>query len=302
MDTRIILNQVSVLFLIMIIGFIANKLKILTRNTCKNLSELLLNIILPCLIISSFQFKFSTEMLKNAAIVFVIAFSIHLITAIASHFIYKKFDKKKQPVLSFITVFSNCAYMGFPVIEKLYQKTGLFYASIYVICFNIFLYTYGVFLFDKDKKISFKHAILNPGVIAVLIGFSCFLFSFSIPMPFSKVFDMVGSMTTPVSMMIIGSLMAEANYRTIFKKGIVYYGCFVRLILLPIITYIILSSLGICGIMLSVCVLVTAMPIATAAAIFTEKYNGDSILASTFVVVSTLFSIVTLPIMIFISG
>ena len=141
-----------VLFLIMIVGMIAAKRGIINEEVRKRLSELLLYITSPFLVVLSFNFKFSPDMLINAGIVFAFSFAIHGFTAILGRYPFVKFPLDKEKVLRFIIVFSNCGFMGFPVAESLYGRMGVFYASIYNVVFHIFVWTYGVMLFSSDRK------------------------------------------------------------------------------------------------------------------------------------------------------
>jgi len=295
-----LVQQVLVLFLTMIVGFIAKKKDIITSQVSKKLSELLLYITSPFLVITSFNFKYSPDMLARAGIVFAFAMGIHFFSILLGSIAFIRFNDRIRSVLRFIIVFSNCGFMGFPVLESLFGKIGIFYGSIYVMVFNIFTWTYGVMLFSKSgEKGSIKHLMLNPGIISVILGIIIFLFSIDLPTPIFKTLELVGGMTSPLSMLIVGALLADADFTKLFTGFAVYYGSFMRLIFIPLFSMMILKLIGLDGELLKICITLVAMPAAANTAIFAEKYGADSVFASQCVAVSTIFSMITIPFIIY---
>ncbi len=296
MGNNPVVEQVFVLFLTMIVGMIAAKQNIIDDHARKKLSELLLYITSPFLVISSFNFKFSSDMLVNAGIVFAFSIATHLFAVFLGKLLFAKYPYEKQSVLKFILVFSNCGFMGFPVLEGLFGKTGVFYGSIYVAVFNIFIWTYGVMLFSKgSRQSSVIKALINPGIVSVVIGLFIFLFSIELPKPLLQTLDMVGSMTSPISMLIIGAILANTNLKDVFTGFEVYYGTVLRLIIMPLIAILALTLMGTDRELLRICVVLVAMPAAANTVIFAEKYEANSLLASRCVALSTILSIVTIP-------
>ncbi len=300
MDSNVVLEQVLVLFLVMMVGVYARKQKFIDDGMTQRLANLLLNVTMPLMIIASFHFQFSRDMLLNAVILFAVSMGIHFISALLGIVLFYAYPVDVRNILRFITVFSNCAFMGFPVLESLYGRIGIFYGSIYVISFNLFIWTYGVMLFKgKNDPKSVKKALLNPGIIAVAIGMCIFVFSIQLPYPIFRAMDMVGSMTIPISMLIVGALLAQTDLKSVFSGSTVYYGTAIRLIVLPLASFVTLRQLGVPDIILGISVLLVAMPAAANTAIFAETYKGDSHLASRLVAISTLVSLVTIPLVVF---
>jgi malate permease and related proteins len=299
MDYIKIVNQVIILFLIMIVGYFARKKDIINSEVNKGLSELLLNITLPFMIVASFNYSFSKDMLNKALTLFVYSIIIHTTLAIISKFLYYKYPERTKAVLRFITVFSNCGYMGYPVIESIYGSTGVFYTAIFNIPWNLLCFTLGVMFYtgQRDFK-TMKRAALNPGIISVCIGLVLFVFSIKLPYPIFRTLELVGSTTTPLSMIIIGSMLAEIKVKDIFSGFELYYGCIVRLILIPLAVLVVLKSFGVSDIYLGIPVLISAMPAAANTAVFAEKYDGDSAFASRLTFMTTVLSSVTIPLII----
>jgi hypothetical protein len=293
-----VFNQVLILFFIMIIGFIAKKSGIFNSTVNKKLSELLLKVTSPLLVISSFQVDFTQDILMNVLIVFAFAMSAHIVSILLGQVLFRRCDTESCKIMKFAAVYSNCGYMGFPLLASLFGNIGVLYGSVYIAAFNIFLWTNGVMIFSDTKKLdrnTIKKVLLNPGIVSVVIGILLFIFSLKLPAPVASAVEMVGSMTSPLSMLIIGATIADCELKKLFRGWNLYYITAVRLILIPLLAFVVLKLVGLPDMLLKVCVLVVAMPIATTTAIFAELYDSDSIFASRTVVFSTLLSIITIP-------
>lgn len=294
-----ILNQVIVLFFIMLVGYGARKKDIINVETNKGLAQLLLNITLPAMIIVSFNYSFSKDMLFKAGVLLLVSTIIHVFLAIISKPLYCKFPKNVNGILRFITVFSNCGFMGYPIIGSVYGKLGIFYTAIFNIPFNVLMFTWGVLFFTGKKNFkSLGREIISPSLVSIFIGLLIFIFSIKLPFPIFKTLDLIGSTTTPLSMMVVGSMIAEIDIKNVFRGVEIYYGALVRLVLTPMVVLVVLKFLGAKGMYLGIPVLITAMPAAANTAIMAEKYNVDSLLASRFVFVTTILSAITIPLII----
>src|SRR5690554_1946026 len=298
-DNSVIVNQVTILFLLMMIGFYTAKRRILTPTMLKGFSSFLLNVSLPSMIITAFHMEFSRDMLRDGGLVFLVSTALHLFTLLGSRFLFRRYSPEKEKILRMVMIFSNCGFMGFPILDSIYGKTSVFFGSIYVVVFNVFLWTAGVTLFTGAKDIrAIKTALKNPGILAVGVGLPIFLFSPPIPAPVYETLDMVGSMTTPLAMVIVGSLLADLKLKEVFAEPSIYYATLLRLIILPLLTMGVMRLLGFGGLVLQVMVIIMAMPAATTTVILAEKYGGNPEYASRIVFISTIISMITIPVMI----
>lgn len=291
-----IINQIIVLFLLMGVGFISGKVKIITPEINLGLSKLLLNVTMPFMIINAFNFEFSNDMLKTAGIVFVISMFVHGALTILGLFLFKRQDDGVQRVFRFITIFSNCGFIGYPVAGSIYGSEGIFYAAIFNVGYNIFVWTVGVMIFKKDGM-SVRKAFINPGIIAVIIGFILFIFPIKLPFPIMNTMELIGDMTVPLSMLIVGASICSTNLKDAFKEWKYYYASTLRLIVIPLAVYGVLKLIGFEGIILGVPLIVSAMPAAANTVTFAQIYEGDVECASKITVVSTLLASITLPLM-----
>lgn len=293
-----VLNQVLILFLIMLIGFYARKRNIINESVSKKLSELLLKITSPLLVISSFQVSFTKEILENVITVFIFAVAAHIAAILLGQILFRRFGESSRQIMKFSAIYSNCAFMGFPLLESLFGKIGILYGSVYSAAFNIFLWTNGVIIFSDKKKLdreTIKKAMLNPGIISVAIGILLFLFSIKLPGPAAKAIELTGSMTVPLSMLIVGATLAGCDFKKLLSGIELYYISALRLLLIPVAAHFILKLAGLSGMLLNVCVLMVAMPVAATTTIFAEMYDADALFASRTVAFTTIISIVTIP-------
>lgn len=297
-NTSVVVSQITVLFLIIGIGFFARKRDIISRDMTKKLSELILQVTQPLLIITSFNFELSKEMLRNVLLIFLLSLGIHLLSMVVGQILYFRYPDHIRSVLKYVTVFSNCGFMGFPVLESIFGTIGIFYGSIYVIPFNILTLSYGAIIFTgKSDKDMLKKILVHPVIVSVAIGMVLFLLQWRLPTPLYKAASMVGSMTSPLSMLIVGSLLASTPIKEMFSGFSVYYGSIVRLVFLPVLVMTILKCFPLPHDILRTCVILTAMPAAVNTVIFAEKYGGNAELASRFVGISTALSVVTIPLL-----
>lgn len=298
METTIF-EEVAVLFLIMTAGFYARRRGMIDGTVNRGLSELLLNVTLPLMILVSFNLDFSRDMLVTAGKLFLISLALHVGLFFMSELFYHRHPGDAKNVLRFTAMFSNCAFMGYPILQSLYGKIGVFYASIFSVPFIITLWTLGVMLFDGERsRPALKKALINPGILAVVVGFVMFAFSLQLPAPIQRACELVGSTTTPLSMIVVGSMLAEMRFREMLKGYSIYYGSLVRLVVIPLLVLGILILLGVKGTILGICVISMAMPAAANTAAFAEKYQSDTALASRCVFLTTILSMFTIPIFI----
>ena len=187
-----VINQVLILFLIMLVGIYARKMNYINKEINDGLSKLLLKITLPLLIISSFNTNFTKSMIINAEKLFVYTIIVHIVIIIFSEIFYFKLPREKSGVAKFVTVFSNSGFMGYPVLKGLYGNAGVFYCSIFGIVLNVFMFSYGIIVLNKEGNggSSFgqlKKIILNPAIIAIIIGM--IIFFTGIKFPYVYVFN-----------------------------------------------------------------------------------------------------------------
>ena len=295
-------NQIAILFALILVGYVARSFNILNSDLNKGLSRLVLQITLPALIIKSMQFSFSREVMMGSVKIILLSILAHGV-AIAIAYISVKILKYKDPeasVFRFMLIFSNVGYMGYPIIKVIYGDLGVFYTALFNIIFNVLLWSLGVVLMAKDNgkradDVNYFKILTNPGILAVFIGFSLFLLSIKINYIVFETLNLLGETTVPLSMLLIGSMLAEVPIKEIFSDTRLLVISFLRLIAIPALVWICFYILGLRGILLGIPVLVTAMPAAANTAVFATIYETEPQLASKGVFITTLLSMVTIP-------
>lgn len=295
----IVVEEIVSLFLIIIVGFYAGKKNIIDEAISRGLSRILLEISTPLLIISSFCFNFTSDIENNIFKAFIYGIAIFVITPILVKPLLIKIKKGKRDILQFAMVFSNCGFMGFPIIQSVFGDEGVIYASIFNMIFNIFVWTYGVMLFNiKNSPKAILGLLKNPGIISAFIGMLIMIFSINIPSIVLDSMKMVGGLTTPIAMLIIGSLLSRTKVKNIFKDKSLYYGSFIKLIIIPLVLFLISNLLNESSIVIRTYILLQAMPAGAMTSLFAESFNKEKEYSALIVSVSTIFSVVTIPLII----
>lgn len=289
-------NQIFVLFIIMFIGIIAKKKNIIDENIEKSISTILVKIGMPAMVLSSSSIAYSNDILPNMINIFLITLVSYvaiIIFGILSASVLK-FEKNTANVYTSLIVFANVGFMGYPVARALYGEIGVFYTSIANLVFSTLVWTYGILLYNSKGKLNFK-SLVNIGTISSLMGISLFLLQIHIPGPLLSALDLTGRMTTPLSMLLIGALIAKVNIKELFSDWKVYWTSFIKLLVIPMATAMLLRLLNYNEMVISICTIMAAMPAAATNAIFAKEFDVNPTFASIGVFITTLLCIVTLP-------
>lgn len=306
MELSGVYTQLGILFCLMGIGYILGRIKFFTQQTNTILSGFIVKVALPTVIISSMTMPLTKDVLQRALIMLglsVVVYGIILILAwILPIWIAK--DRKQQGVLSFAIMFSNCAFMGFPVLGALLGSEAIFYVAIYNIIFNILVYTLGIKFLErgKNQKNTFDIKLLiNPGIIASLIGLITFFGGITLPQVISGTIDSMASLCTPLSMIITGSMLSQMPIKEIFTERKIYILSLIRLILLPFMIFILTKYILKLqdDWLIIIPVVVAGMPVASNAAMMASTYDSDAKFASQCVMITTLISCISIPALIY---
>ena len=266
------------------------------------LTAIVTNLTWPCLVIDAMQIPFSFEVLKSCGYITVVLLVLFGVSFLLSRLLVKitKMDKKHSYLFTFMIMFANTGFMGIPIINAIYGKDATFYASIAEMVNDIFLFTVGILLIQlsagKQLRMDPKE-FLTPGIFGVIIGFLLFLLNIQLPGFLGDSISIIGSATTPITMVAIGMQIGRMKIRDIFSGGTVYIMSFVKLLIIPAISYFIFFIvLNDSSLLAKVVTLDFAMPAAMCSAIFAQQYGADHEFTSKGVLISTLLSIATIPV------
>ncbi len=309
MEVEVILHQMLQLFIIMFLGYILYKVKLIDRDMIKKLTKLLLHVTLPAMILASvLEQEDSQRDIGAVAEVFAVGAAVYILLPLAGILVVKlmRLPKKDQGLYAFMLAYSNIGFMGFPLMDALYGKTAVFYAAIINIAFNISVFTLGVILMQigrrEDRKGLEMKKLLTPGVSISLLSVVFYLLNLRLPEDIVSVVSSVGNVTTPLAMILIGATLATMDFRSIFNDWHVYPFAAVRQMLLPLIFWPVLHFFIRDTFILSVVYILLLLPIANTSVLFATEYDGNEQLAAKSVFITTALAIVTVPLMLMICG
>lgn len=291
-------NQVLVLFILIAIGFICGKLKIINDKVSSGMSDIAIYFATPAVIISSFLRPFDKSMFKNQLIAFGIAIAFHIIAIAVSYIFVKNKDENICSVNRFCVIFSNAGFMALPLQKAILGDDGVFYGSAYVVIFNIVVWTFGLILMGKKgTKITVKKLIFNPGVIGVTVGMILFLLNLYefVPTSVSGALSHVANLNTPIPMFVIGYYLSKDSLLSAVTDKRIYLSVFLRLILVPCLCLTFLYFLKPYYTISIASMVAVSAPIAAITTIFAAKFSKDTTLSAKAVSVSTLLSVLTIP-------
>ena len=314
LDLTAFLTLVVTLFLMLIVGYVAGKTKIVSETASKNLSKLIIAIGQPALIIFSLvRMEYSTENLLLGLQTLGFGFALHGILAVFSFLAFLRFrtlDERK--ITEFAAIFGNVGFIGIPLLESLFGPKGAFMGAFFVVSFNVFLWTWGIMILARqrpDIKLTPKK-LLNYGTVPSMIGLALFLLKGLLPRVLPEAFvqgvsyvappvlsclSYMASLCTPVSMLIIGALLATRSLRQIFLSGKIYYLSFIKLLVFPLLVALAMRLMGFDTGWILFGVTVTAMPCATTVTMLAELHDIAPGYSAQAVGTTSLLSIATMP-------
>ena len=295
-------EQVAILYVLVAVGAIADKVGIYTEKVAKSCTDLLFYIITPAVIIQSFcSLEYNPDTVKGLFIAIACGFVLHIVSAAISSLVFNKTNPDEGCIYKYSCAYGNCGYMALPLAGAVLGDEGVFYCSAVIISFQIFSFTHGIYTINKGgEKVKFdvKKLFINPGVISVIIGLPLFLLSVKLPSIIASPMNYIASLNTPVAMLIFGTYIANTNFKTIFKNWRIFAVALVKLIILPLILLAAFRLVGISGTLLVALSISAGAPTANNTVMFAAKYDRNTGLASQTVAVVSFISIITLPVMI----
>lgn len=297
MEIKGLFDLQIMMFVLMGIGMYLRKKNIVTAEGKKTLSSLIIHIILPCNIIHSFQIEMSRELLISGIQVLAVSLLLQISCMLISATCYQKVPKAQRMILQYGTVCSNGGFLGNPIAEGLYGSLGLLYASLYLIPQRIVMWSAGVSYFTEatDRKEVVKKVLKHPCIVAVELGIVLMLTGLKLPVFLDKSISSLGGCTTAITMLYIGTVLAEVGLKGAVSKMLLLFSA-LRLVGLPLLTMLFCRLLHVEGVAAGVAVVLAAMPAGSTTAILAAQYDGDEAFATRCVVLTTLLSMVLLPV------
>lgn len=307
MGTTIILNQLLTLGILIAIGFIFAKSGIITEAMKDNLSRIIIDVTLPFLILSTFtKLEFNSELLLNCGLVILLTFInlafLHLLGSVSSKLL--KLNQPDTVVHTLHTMFGNIVFLGFPILDAIFPDgSGVFYGAIYQLASNSITFTYGIYKLSSGTQKKGLKSLLNLNTAAIAIGLLIMLLGIKLPHQLVGSITGIGKCTSPMSMVYIGALLASMSIKSMIRIPSIYAISLNKLIIAPVVLALAyfgllnLLNISIAPVAFIVVILQASMPCQTIVVVMTKRYNGSHNLATANLFITTIISIVTLPLL-----
>lgn len=295
-------TQVVILFLVAAVGFICHKTGIYTEKASRLTTNLLFYIVAPAIIIRSFYgMEYSRDSIKGLLMALIGGILFHVVGMIFATVLFNKNGQETASIFKYACCYGNVGYMALPLAQAILGDEGVFYCSVILVPFNVLSFTHGVGIMQKKEeksKINIKKLIVNPGVIGVAIGLPIFLLQIELPQIIYSPVSYIADLNTPLAMVMFGTYLASADWKTLFSDKRIFGSALVKLILVPLITIGCLKLCGYGGTLIAACALSASAPTASNTVMFAAKYDRDTAVASKVTAFVSVLSILTMPVMI----
>lgn len=286
-------NQIIKMFLMIAVGYLLGRKKVVVEDTTARLSNILLMVATPCTLITSFNQEYTAEKWQGLLVSFGLSAFVYVFNILLANVICKKGDRTAK----FCTIFSNAGFIGIPLVTGVFGIEAVFYLSPFIVCFYLFVWTAGVLLMSGSREeVSFRKIVTNPCIWAVVLGIVVFLLPAKPPAPVMEAVSTLGSLNTPLAMLILGAYLARTNLLDMFRNKKAYLVSFFRLVLLPGLLLPVLMLMPAQYSRISVIILIGASaPVGALAPVFAQMYHRDTSEGAQTVCLSTLLCVVTMP-------
>ena len=292
-----ILRQTLIMLILIFVGISCSKLKIISKEANADLSKLVLQVVNPVVIFMSYQTSYDSQLVRNLLITFGLSIlSMAIVILFATVFIRRK-DGRDFEVERFSAIYSNCGFMGIPLIQALFGLEGVFCLTAYITVFNLLVWTHGIVLISGQRSLKgFLKVLRSPVIIAIFLGITTFFLRIRLPQIPSDALTFISNLNTPLAMIVSGVTMADADVLKVLKNGRVYYICLLKLVILPTIAIAVLSLFDPDPLLLSIVGIAAAAPPAAMGTLLSSQYKRNSLYASEIFTAGTILSVIFLPV------
>ena len=291
----VVFGQVITLFLLMGVGFVLGRMKKFSAVTTSELSVLLLYVVTFCVSIDTFQTDWDMELLYTLGVGTVALGVCYFFYIVLLEAFFRKDPRDLQAPLRFGAIYGNCGFMGLPLVKAVMGDEALIFAMIFITMFSVMSWTHGVVLMNGKGAFSIKKAVLNPGVLATAVGLVLMLTGLRLPQPVNNAVVAIGELNSPLAMMVIGAQMARGDLLHTFREPKLYLASAIKQLLIPAITAAVLYPFHLDPMFYVTCVILAGTPVGGTTSMFAERFGRNTERAAQLVTLSTLLSILTLP-------
>ncbi|MCI8960004.1 MAG: AEC family transporter [Lachnospiraceae bacterium] len=301
--TLITIEKIVEMFLILFAGVIASRVDIIDHQTNKRLSGLLLQVICPAMLFMSYQIEFRQERFLGLVLTAALGVASMAAAIVVIQFLVPDKGRANAEIERLSAIYSNCGFIGIPLINGILGSEGVFYITAYITVFNLIIWSHGLALMTGSADIkTVVRQFIQPATIAIGLGIVCFLARIQVPSIVAEPMKMVGDMNTPLAMLVAGCNLAESNLLSALKRPRTYWISFLKLLAEPLLALLILAFVPV-NLMVKLAVLVaSACPTCAMGTMFALQYNRDSNYASELFAITTLLSLFTIPLVVFLGN
>ena len=294
-----LLSRMLMLLLLICVGVVCSKLRILDERGCASINQLVLYVCGPLLIIKSVLNVELSYGVRDILSLLLCSVILHVIS-LALSWICTRFLKRasdKRGVFMLVSTFGNIFFMGVPVVSALYGDNAVFLLSIFVIPFNLMMFTLGIYLVlgGRSQGVPWKKLLVNPSLYATILALPIFFFRIELPGTVQDIICYLSQMVIPLSMLLIGAALGRMTLKGIFGSGLSYAVCALKLVAVPLVMFCIFRLIVHDPLILGLVTVASAMPSASISPIVCAEYGGDSEFASRTVFLTTVLSLATIP-------
>ncbi len=294
-----ILNQAIIMLLLILTGFGCSKSGIISESGTKELSKLVLTIVNPVVIFTAYQTEFKSELIKGFISAFILSVFAYIIAMVISYLLIRRKNGRETDIERFSCIYSNCAFMGIPLVQSILGSEGVFYLTAFLTVFNILVWTHGIIQISGVKTFKFIiKAFTSPSIIAVAAGLVCFICRIHLPSIFLKSLEFIGNMNTPLAMIVAGATIAETNILKALKNPRIYYVSLITIMVIPLMTAGLFRMIPMNESSELTVLIAMSAPTAAIGTMLCLNYNKNSIFASEIFAVTTLLSTLTMPLIV----
>lgn len=292
-------HQVIILFILIAIGVICNKVGFLNETVVKGMNNIVLYFVTPCLMLQTFQREWAPELAKGLLVTTIAAFASHLIAILLANLVIHDKDRASELIMRFGVIFGNCGFMSLPIQQAILGPDGVFYGAVFIAVFNVVLWTYGLKVISAgEEKISARKLVLNPGIIGMLLGLVVFLAQIHFPETIQKPIEYIAGLNVPIPMFIIGYYLGNLKAKYLTENTKQYLAIFLRLVGVPVLTMAAMMPFHVDPVVFVSVAIASCSPVAAKAVMFATKYDKNPVLGSEMVSVSTLLSLISMPLVV----
>lgn len=293
----LIFEQLLKMFFIMLLAFICYKIKLVDQNGNRSISNLLLMVVNPLLIITVYQdTEYDPDMVRGLLLAFAAALVTHILGILISTFLIRPSSGPDCSIERFNSMYSNCGFIGIPLVNSVLGSSGVFFITAYMVVFNLFTWTHGIILMEKKCSLkNMKEGIFSPMFLSTIAAVALFFLRIRIPSVVLDSMNYVADMNTPLAMMVAGFSVAQSDLGKTLRNARIYFIAFIKLILIPVLMIAVLRLMSLPSEVATTILIGAACPAATTGTMMAIRYKQNYTYSSELFAMTTVLSVITIP-------